>query len=196
MFYTFNLKPTSIKDGFTIIELILVIILVGILSTIAIISFNRQIKSAHLKQAAQEFVNFAKFVKSTSLSSSSPCILVVNHEEAQLTISNPVECTKDETLNILDDSKNLQDLVVCGTNNTSRFDMNCDLRNNGSDVDINGITKMSTIIEFTPKGSVSKGALVKIYSPDLKHGYCIIITSPVGLIRKTRIDENTCDFTA
>ena len=189
-----NPKSELTKSGFTIIELVFTISLVGILSTIAINSFRRQIQGAHLKQAIQEFVEFANISKSISLSSASPCVLTVSHEERHITISNPNECTKRDTLNILNDSNDLPNLVICGTNNTSNFNMLCDKENDGSDVDLNGTAKATTRIEFTPKGTVSKGALVKLYAPSIQQGYCIIITAPIGLIRSTRMNENICNF--
>ena len=193
--YTSSFRLTSRNiNGFTIVELMLAISMLGILSTIAVINFNRQIHIARLNQATQAFVNFAKESKSSSVSSASPCVLIVSHEQAKITISNPIECTQNDTLNLIDNSYNLQNLVICGTNNTSNFSMDCDQENDGSDVDTNGILKTSTNIEFTPKGTVSKGALVKFYSPNIKKGYCIIITKPVGLIRKTHINRNTCNF--
>jgi|TARA_Y100000589_G_scaffold127928_1_gene121867 prepilin-type N-terminal cleavage/methylation domain-containing protein len=194
MFDILNLKSVRKKNGFTIVELILVVSVLGILSTIAINNFNRQLQSARLKQATQAFTNFAKVSKSISLSSASPCVLMVSHEEAQITISNPNECTKRDTLNLIDDSNNLQNLAICGTNDTSNINMLCDEENDGSDIDMNGNPESSTSIEFTPKGTVSKGGLVKLYSPDIKQGYCVIVTSPVGLIRKTPMHENTCNF--
>ncbi len=191
---TSNLRSISENTGFTIVELMLAISMLGILSSIAVINFNRNIQSARLNQAAQAFVSFAKESKSSSLNSASPCVLIVSHEQAQITISNPIECTQRQTLNLIDDSNDLQNLVICGTNNTSNFSMDCDQENDGSDVDTNGILKTSTRIEFTPKGTVSKGALVKLYSPNIKKGYCIVITETVGLIRKTHMNRNTCNF--
>ena len=135
-----------------------------------------------------------KASKSISLSSASPCVLIVSHEKAQITISNPVECAKKGTLNLSNNSNDLQNLVVCGTSNTSNFNMLCDQENDGSDVDTNGKPKTSTRIEFTSKGTVPQGVLVKLYAPDIKKGHCIIVTTPVGLIRNTQINENSCNF--
>ena len=192
MINIFNPKTASRRSGFTIIELMLVVSVLGILSTIAINSFNRQIKSARLKQAAQEFASFVRMSKSMSLSYASPCVLLVNHEKAQITISNPIECAKKGVLNL---SNDLQNLVICGTSNTSNFNLLCDQENDGSDIDMNGKPKISTRIEFTSKGTVPQGALVKLYSPDIQEGHCIIVTAPVGLIRNTRMSNNSCKFT-
>lgn len=190
-----NPKSVCGKSGFTIIELMLTISVFGILITIAVNSFNRQIESARLKEAAQEFASFVKMSKSMSLSSASPCVLIVSHEKAQITISNPIECAKKGTLNLSNNSNDLQNLVICGTSNTSNFNMLCDQENDGSDVDTDGSPKTSTRIEFTSKGTVPQGALVKLYAPDIKKGHCIIVTAPVGLIRNTRMSNNSCDFT-
>ena len=187
-------KILKSENGFTIVELMAVISILGILSTIAVSSFNRQLQDARLKKAAQAFVSFTKASKSRSMSSASPCKLIVDHEEARITISNPIECSNMGTLNLLDSSDNLENLVICGTTNTSKFNMLCNQENDGSDSDINGAPKTSTSIEFTSKGTVSKGALVKLYSPKLGKGYCIIITAPVGLIRTSRMNENICNF--
>ena len=188
-------KSVGSKSGFTIIELMLAIVILGILSTFAINSFNRQIQSAHLKRATQEFASFVKVSKTMSLSSASPCVVIINHENARITTSNPNECAKKGTLNLSNNSNDLQNLVICGTTNTSNINMLCDEDNDGSDLDVNGKPKTSTHIKFTSKGTVPKGALVKLYLPNIKQGHCIIVTTPVGLIRNTRMSKSSCNFT-
>jgi len=195
MLSNLDIKSTKSKNGFTVVEVIFAIGILGVLSTITLNGFNRHLNNSRLKQATQAFIDFAKSSKSKSLSSASPCELIISHETAQITISNPFECSNMGTLKLISDFNDDKDLIICGTNDTSNINMLCDEENDGSDPDMNGIPKSSTSIRFTSKGTVSQGALVKIYSPNSKQGYCAITTAPVGIIRQTRLIRGTCDFT-
>ena len=186
----------SSPSGFTLIEVILAATILGIISMIAINSFNEQVERARLKRAVQSMINFSKLVKSKSMSSNSKCRLIVNHREGKISVSNELECEDVGSMQLLDSSEKSNGIRICGTVMTRNLDMTCEENIDGSDVDINGLPKESTSYEFSSTGHASNGALFKFISPKIKKGYCIIITSPIGLIRKGRIDRNDqCNFT-
>ena len=186
----------SSPSGFTLIEVILAATILGIISMLAINSFNEQVERARLKRAVQSMINFSKLVKSKSMSSNSKCRLIVNHREGKISVSNELECEDVGSMQLLDSSEKSNGIRICGTVMTRNLDMTCEENIDGSDVDINGLPKESTSYEFSSTGHASNGALFKFISPKIKKGYCIIITSPIGLIRKGRIDRNDqCNFT-
>ena len=186
----------SSPSGFTLIEVILAAIILGIISMIAINSFTEQVERAQLKRAVQSMIDFTKLVKSKSTSSSSKCRVSVNHRQGKISVINELECEDVGAMQLLDSSEKSNGIKICGTATTSNLGMTCEENIDGSDVNINGLPKESTSYEFSSTGHASSGALFKFVSPKTRTGYCIIITSPVGLIRQGRIDRNDqCNFT-
>ena len=81
------------RNGFTIIELLITSLLLGILSTIVVNSFGQQTQQAREREAIQALITYAEMTKVRSLTDSKTCIMLVNHVEATLEISNPRECS-------------------------------------------------------------------------------------------------------
>ena len=196
---TLKYKKTYLKSshsGFTLIEAILATIILGAISMIAINSFTEQVERARLKRAVQSMINFTKLVKSKSMSNNTKCRLSVNHREGKISVSNELECAGIGSIRLFDSSEKSNGIRICGTVMTRNLDMPCEENIDGSDININGLPKESTSYEFSSTGHASIGALFKFISPKIKKGYCTIITSPIGLIRKGRIDRNAqCNFT-
>ena len=103
MLTIFSINSTRSKNGFTIIEIILAIGALGLLSTIAINSFNRQLRNSQLNKATQTIVNFIRSSQSISLNSASPCKIIISQEDAQVSISNAFECSSIGNLKLLED---------------------------------------------------------------------------------------------
>ena len=186
----------SSHSGFTLIEAMLAAIILGIVSMIAINSFNEQVERARLKRAVQSMINFAKLVKSKSMSNDSKCLLSVDHRQKKISVINELECEGIGAMKLFNSSKESNGIKICGTSRTRNLNMTCEENMDGSDININGLPKESTSFEFSSTGHASNGALFKFVSPKIKKGYCIIITSPIGLIRQGRIDRNDqCNFT-
>ena len=81
------------RNGFTIIELLITSLLLGILSTIVVNSFGQQTQQAREREAIQALITYAEMTKVRSLTDSKTCIMLVDHVEANLEISNQRECS-------------------------------------------------------------------------------------------------------
>ena len=184
----------TVRNGFTIIELLICSLLLGILSTIVINSFGQQTQQARERKAIQALLTFAEMTKVKSLTNTKTCIMLLNHVEATLEISNPDECGGIEPTNFSEGIDPTDDWKICGTTNPLNYSMKCSNKFDGSDIDNEDNILTSTPVFFTPTGMVSQGALFKIINTKKQRGYCVAITSPAGVIRQGRVTENNCSF--
>ena len=191
-----NTSSRQSYSGFTLIEVILAALILGVLSIVVVNGFTQQMHNAQLKQAVQSMINFTKLVKSKSLTSGSKCQVRVNHRQGSISVINDLECKDIGSLLLFDVSEKSNNITICGTTRTGNLSMACDNNIDGSDIDANGLPEESTTYEFGSTGHASKGALFIFSSPKTSESYCVIITTPVGLIRQGRIDSNDqCNFT-
>ena len=181
------------RNGFTIIELLICSLLLGILSTIVILSFG-QTQQAREREAIQALITYAEMTKVRSLTDAKTCIMLVDHVEATLEISNPRECSGIGSSNLSEGIDTTDGWKICGTSNPLNYEMRCSNEVDGSDINNEGNPLLSTRVFFTPTGMVSQGALFKITNTIKQRGYCVAITSPAGIIRQGRIIENNCSF--
>ena len=182
------------RNGFTIIELLITSLLLGILSTIVVNSFGQQTRQAREREAIQALITYAEMTKVRSLTDSKTCIMLVDHVEANLEISNPRECSGIGSSNLSEGIDRTDGWKICGTSNPLNYEMRCSNEVDGSDINNEGNPLLSTRVFFTPTGMVSQGALFKITKTLKQRGYCVAITSPAGIIRQGRIIENNCSF--
>ena len=168
--------------------------LLGILSTIVVNSFGQQTQQAREREAIQALITYAEMTKVRSLTDAKTCIMLVDHVEATLEISNPRECSGIGSSNLSEGIDTTDGWKICGTSNPLNYEMRCSNEVDGSDINNEGNPLLSTRVFFTPTGMVSQGALFKITNTLKQRGYCVAITSPAGIIRQGRIIENNCSF--
>jgi len=184
----------KVRNGFTIIELLITSLLLGILSTIVVNSFGQQTQQAREREAIQALITYAEMTKVRSLTDSKTCIMLVDHVEANLEISNPRECSGIGSRKLSEGIDTTDGWKICGTSNPLNYEMRCSNEVDGSDINNEGNPLLSTRVFFTPTGMVSQGALFKIINTKKQRGYCVAITSPAGIIRQGRVIENNCSF--
>ena len=184
----------EVRNGFTIIELLITSLLLGILSTIVVNSFGQQTQQAREREAIQALITYAEMTKVRSLTDAKTCIMLVDHVEATLEISNPRECRGIGSSNLSEGIDTTDGWKICGTSNPLNYEMRCSNEVDGSDINNEGNPLLSTRVFFTPTGMVSQGALFKITNTIKQRGYCVAITSPAGIIRQGRAIENNCSF--
>ena len=72
---------TMIKKGFTLVEMILVIVLIGLLSGVGAGFAHGTLKSLQVKKAARDFLLAAKFARITAIEQQQICAIEINREE-------------------------------------------------------------------------------------------------------------------
>lgn len=216
-------KPTRMlsrfNQGFSMVELIIVVSIVGIMATLGVVAFTRNSNEAKLNLASKTFTEYLRKAQIRSQQVVGTCTVMISHKDNVLRFGDlgyvlampvlrtaelnqdgsaqQVTCDGIEKLNLKETQRGFdsRDLKICGTSDLSNMSMKCDSANDGSDIDGKGNIKTKTFITFTPRGSASQGALIKFYSASAKRARCIAIMSPIGLIREGGSNDKGCDFT-
>ena len=181
--------------GLTLTELVIVALLVGVISSLALVSFGRNVEEERLKAASKATVEYLKTTLIFARQSRQSCTVSINHTTTTLSITNPNDCAGRPSITLTDAVEGLNTLTICGSSNSSKSSMTCNANTNGSDTNEGGGQSNQTLITFTPRGSVSEGGLVKLHSAKAKRTRCVAVTSPIGLIREGREQSSSCDFT-
>ncbi len=196
-------KVNTGQQGFTLSELIIVVAILGILSTFIVLTFTRNANEEKLILASQSILQYLKSAQIRSQKEITPCHVVIDHTRLELSIDNTQniqnnqdECQNIPTVKLKETIKGYKpdDLKICGTSEISNTSMACDKSSDGSDLNNTGQTKTETTMTFTPRGTVSAGGLLKLYSEKAERTRCIAVTTPLGLIRQGRPNNNDCTF--
>ena len=182
------------RNGFTSVELMVVVALVGILTTIFVINFRRNVEEERLKSVSREISSVFMEIKNITRQRSKHCELKLNYASALITVENSSECTGiGNSVDLKATVDNITQLKICGRTGTDPDDHTfaCDNNNDGSEPP--GSTE-STFV-FTARGTVSQGGILKLYLPGAERTRCIAVLPPIGLIREGRDNGSGCDFT-
>ena len=185
-------KPLS--KGFSLAELLVVVGIVGILSVMILLTFSRNTDEERLKAASKITVDYLKTTLIHSRQISESCTVNINHGTSELSIANPAICDGRPSVNLIDTVEGLRSLKICGSQTISNVNMQCNAITDGSDTDNQGSPLSETQVVFTPRGSTSQGAMLKLYSSKGERARCIAVTTPIGLVREGRETSSGCDF--
>ena len=191
----FNTLSKNLSKGFSLAELLVVVGIIGILSMIMLLSFSRNTEEERLKAASKITVDYLKTTLIHSRQISKSCTVNINHGTSELSIANPDTCDGRPSVNLIDAVEGLRSLKICGSQNISNTSMECTAITDGSDNDDQGPHLSETQVVFTPRGSASRGAILKLYSSKGERARCITVTSPIGLVREGRETSSGCNFT-
>ncbi|WP_415411117.1 Tfp pilus assembly protein FimT/FimU [Synechococcus sp. A10-1-5-9] len=179
-------RDSKTNSGFTLIELLAVMIIAGILSGIAIPSFQRNWQQERLKAATREAANWIEDIRLRAVQQAQICIIQVIDSTASLEPTpNTSNCNNISTLKLREIVENSEQLVICSQTALAPSTFKCTKENNNA---------LPTEIVFTPRGTVSKGGLIKLhFSPDIPNR-CIAIIQPLGLVRQGIERSSGCDY--
>ena len=176
--------------GFTIIELMVVVIIAGILAGIGIGHYQRNWKEERLKAIARETAVWLEDARLRAIQQSETCIIEIDDANTALkalSSDRGNNCADISILNLKQITQNIDNLILCSDRSTSS-NLICNSSYTNSQND--GITK----IIITPRGTVAQGALIKLnLDPSIK-SRCISITQPLGLIRQGIEKSSNCNF--
>jgi len=199
-------NPNNNQQGFSLTELIIVIAILGIMSTFVVTAFARNKNEEKLKLASKSVIQYLQAARIKSQQVNIPCSVNIDHESLTLSVEftdkqDPDDEDQCQGLADVDlittiQGLSLDDLTICGSSDSSKTTMSCNnaLNGDGSDLDPTGNPRSVTTIVFTPRGTVSQGGLLKLYSERVARTRCIAITSPIGLIREGRAIETDCNY--
>ena len=186
--------PTNNNDGFTLSELLIVVVLVSVLSGVAIASFSQRWAQERLLAAARETHTWLENQRLIAMKEGQACEISINTTTATLDPSaEQVSLADGNTLN--NSCKDqvplaIQDAVTNGGG----------ISLSTSDPDATGIRfsfrGLSEIITTSSDPNDQQALVLKLDHPDSQKQRCIKLMSPLGLIRTGWSDANTssCQF--
>ena len=179
-------------SGFTMTEVLIVTAIIGILSAIILVGYERNLQEERLKSVSREIASAFKEVTKLSRQKSTHCELSLNYTNAVITVVNSAECSGigiGTSIDLKAKTDNIEDLKICGRTDMDQT-FTCDATNNESDPP--GST--SSTFVFTPRGTVSQGGILKLYLPKASRTRCLAVLAPIGVIREGRDMGSGCDF--
>lgn len=172
--------------GFSLIELLIVVIIVGILSGLAMPSFQRNWRQERLKAATREAAAWLEDVRLRAVQQSQICVVEIIDESAILrTKSGANGCTNIAPLNLRTKVQNSQQLVLCSQTELTPSNTSCTSSQSQA---------TPTEIVITPRGTVFQGGLIKFHFSESVSNRCIAVTQPLGMIRQGIERSTGCDY--
>jgi len=180
------LKKEPRTDGFTLVELLIGVVIVGILSGLGSVTFQESWEKEQLKVASRAVVEWLEDTRMKAIQQSQTCVISINDASAQLeasTLENGNNCIDLADLDLRSTVQNLNQLKIC-----SQSDINTNLSC------VSSTAAVVTDIVFTPRGTVALGGLLKLHAGGSIANRCIAITQPLGLIRQGIESNGICNY--
>ena len=195
------IRTTTIQKqastGFTIVELIVVVGIVSIMSSMMLVQFTRNVKDERLKGVTREASVWLKDVQARSRQLMQTCRVQLNEESKELSITENTndgnsadECTGIGTLTLNELVEQTSNLKICGQESDAH-DFTCTQSSDGGTT----ASENRTSLIFTPRGTVVRSAVIKLNLDNETTNRCIAVLSPLGIVREGRENANSCDFT-
>lgn len=173
-------------SGFTLIELMITVVILGILSGIAIPSFQRNWQQERLKAATREAATWLEDVRLRAVQQSQTCVIQVVDNSATLQPDpSSNSCIEVGPLNLRESVDNAQKLVLCSQAALSPSTASCTSSNSQT---------TPTELVITPRGTISRGGLVKLHFSESIPNRCIAVTQPLGMVRQGIERTSGCDY--
>lgn len=183
------------KAGYTLVELMVTVSLVGILAGLSIVSFGRNWRAERLKAASRETTAWLDEARRIAIQKAKPCRISINRAELSFSLDpnpdNPEEFCPDSLYGPLEIRNTVQNsgaIVMCSSElengDPAQTSLSCSGSQSGS----------SSLI-FTPRGTATTGILIKFHMPEAGADRCIAVMAPLGQIRSGKTTATGCDFT-
>ncbi len=182
-------------DGFTLLELLITVSVLGILAGISIVGFTRNWRDERLKGASRATAAWLDEARRLAVQKATPCRVSVNRSAGQLSLEpNPLNATEFcaasdlSPLTMASAVQNGKDIRLCSASMESldptQTSLNCSSAQSGSDS-----------LVFTPRGTATTGLLIQVNLPEASAERCVAVMAPMGQIRSGRVTNGSCDFT-
>lgn len=188
------------KTGFSLIELLVAILILGILSGLSIILFRRNVQDEKLKAAVLTTTTWLEDARKVAIQNDTSCLVTIDNSTETLTITkdstNPIfddcEAIKISNLRVKDDIEGASSIIQCSKTLTTEEE-----EGNPSDASVDCESDTDDVsIVFTPRGTTAQGSvLIDFSTPAGNQKRCLLILSPTGQIRPGKSTGGACDYT-
>ena len=166
------IKATLRNRGFSLLELLLAVSIIGIISSITLPSFFRQWEDTRLNAANKALSSWLDDQRRKAIQNSSPCDITINANQASATSQCDFESTTGSSLDLPSEIEQSDGLTL-------------------------SINQGNSSWSFSPRGTTASSTELRLSldgSQDL--GRCLSLSAPLGLIRTARLTtEGICDYT-
>ena len=173
-------------SGFSILELIVVVAIIGILSGLSIVTFGQRLQKENLKLSTREATAWLQALQNKAIQQNKICEIVIDkslNKASQITstdsaINEDERCTNIGSYNF---EATIQSLNTDGQNNNI-----CPL----------GQEAGKLVITYTARGTLPCGGEILLTRDDTNTTRCIALSAPLGVIREGIQHQGTCDYTS
>ena len=198
-----SLNKNRAQLGFTFIELLITVTILGILSSVALVNLSSSWKSSRLLSSTRELENWLSKQRSYAMTHGLTCRIVIDEKSKQLYSRIDIDNSKtpcrigdsDPNTSSFDLSKSFGDgaekvtLSLYPPPESGHTTRVIRLQNQGfsQDHQLNSLGELKD-------GNLMNGALeLKLKHDDLDQQRCIRILSPIGMIRDGRTENGSSD---
>jgi prepilin-type N-terminal cleavage/methylation domain-containing protein len=181
-----SLKTSRQAQGFSLVELLLVVTLIGLTTTFGLSSYYRFMSDARLNSGGKAVAGWLDQVRRMAIQNSKTCTVEINPDSGTLAASSTNICGSFESLRLEEEVGQGETIHLCATSSDpSQTFLPCDSDQGGPAI----------TVQFSPRGTTSTNTLIELHSSTQSHNRCIALISPLGLIRLGRVVNNRCDWT-
>ena len=166
--------------GFSLLELVIVIAIVGILSGMSITTFGRNRSKEELKLASREGIAWLKQVQSRAIQQHRICAITIDRQSASA-VATPSSVST------------LQESEQCTGIGSHTFNSPIILLK--SDCPFSDDSQ-SLNVSFTARGTMPCGGEIYLESRNKNNQRCISLLAPLGVIREGPKNQDQCDYTS
>ena len=166
--------------GFSLLELVIVIAIVGILSGISITTFGRNRNKEELKQASREGIAWLKQVQSRAIQQHRICAITIDRQSASA-VATP------SSVSTLQESEQCTDIGSHSFNSAIvLLKSDCPFSDESQSLNVS----------FTARGTMPCGGEIYLESRNKNNQRCISLLAPLGVIREGPKNQDQCDYTS
>lgn len=180
----------SLRDdaatGFTLLELMVVVAIVGILSGLSIVTFGRQLQKERLKEASRDATTWLQDLQAKAIQQNKICEIVI---DAQLGTAT----------SLAGQESSLEPGDRCDDIGSYRFKVSIDsLTSDGQSSSTCPLAEEEgrLRITYTARGTLPCGGEIMLIGADGLRKRCIHLSAPLGVIREGPQRGETCDYTS
>ncbi len=176
-----NNKTTYSQRGFSLVEVVVAIVIVGILGSMSLVNLSRTVNSEKLKSTAKSLENWINEQRNIAMQSGHSCSIIINPSTKEFTTqrafaSSPTGCSSTSQSPMSFDFEDLygadfNKLTVSVTPSPSLASAN------------SGVTFSYRGFSENLNLASNDQLLIRLSTPDITKQRCIKVVSPIGLIR-------------